>query len=92
MSPKQFEQIYPDFTGILYIDTCTFIDTKMIESLDKLKISYLKLNIFSLDTKLLKMFSVDIGPNLFRFQNGRIVDRLQSLVNNEKIEEFCNKV
>ena len=92
MTLKQFNEIYPNFTGLVYIDSGNYVDTKMIKHLEDLKVGYIKINIFSLDTKLLKAFEVDIGPNLFRFQNGIIVDKLQSLVNKETVNEFCSKV
>lgn len=91
MTVKQFNDTYPDYNGLIYVNSGYFIDDKMKMILDSLNIEYKEIHINSLDTNLLKQFKVDIGPNLFKFKNGMLVASLQSLVNRDSVKEFAEK-
>lgn len=91
MTIKQFNDTYPEYTGLMYINSGYFVDDKMKSLLDSLDIKYLEIHINSLDSGLLKHFKVDIGPNLYRLDKGLVVGTLQSLVNRDSVKEFCEK-
>ena len=88
---KHFKEHYPDYTGYLLLTGNFFVDKKMEEMLKDLNIKFISLNINNLDNPFLKFLNPDIGPNLFRFNNGEVVKTLNSIQPITKLKEWIEK-
>lgn len=93
MTKKQFETQYPDFTGYIFLNAGYFLDAKLKEQLDELKIKYLTLYLDHLDNSILKIIQPNIGPNLVYYKDGEFVKKIESVGRLEKLRDFiesCN--
>lgn len=85
---KHFKEDYPNYTGYLLLTGNFFVDKKMEEMLKELDVQFMVLNINNLDNPFLKFLNPDIGPNLFRFNNGEVIKTLNTIQPIAKLKEW----
>lgn len=85
---KHFKDDYPGYTGYVLLTGNFFVDKKMEEMLKELGIQFMILNINNLDNPFLKFLNPDIGPNLFRFNNGEVIKTLNTIQPIAKLKEW----
>lgn len=88
MTLKQFEDQYPNFTGLIFIDGGFFLDSKLKEQLDILEIKYIHLKLMNLETSFLKWFNPDIGINLGFIENGKLIRKYSNLSSLDNLKNF----
>lgn len=92
MTLKQFNDQYPDFDGLLFINSNFFLDGKLKEQLDELNVKYLELNLMVLESSFLRWYQPEIGINLAYVKNGEVIDRFMVLGTQKKLITFINNL
>ena len=90
MTKKQFEDQYPNYSGFIFLDSGYYLDRKLKESLDSLKIEYLNFKIDYLDKSFYRMVEPNIGPNLLYFKDGQYITKLDVFIGQEYLKKFIN--
>lgn len=90
-SLHQFQEEAPNFKGLLVLTNGFFVDEKLIQQLEDLNEDYYVVSYDNLESNFLNFLKPDLGPNLFKFQNGQIVKKLTSLVTEVKLTTWLRE-
>lgn len=91
MTLKQFEDTYPSYSGFIFLDSGFFLDKKLKETLDFLKVHYLEFKIDYIDKSFYRMVEPNIGPNLLYFKDGNYVKKLDIFIGQENLKIFIDE-
>lgn len=92
MTLNQFEKDYPNFDGLLFINSYCFLDEKLKEQLISLNIKFKELSILQLETSFINWFRPEIGINLAYIKDGKIIARYDMLGSTNKLINFINSL
>lgn len=95
MTLSQFNDLYPNYTGLIFINSRFFVDSKLKNQLDTLKAKYIELQIDNLHNSFFKVFKPNIGANLIYFKNGEFKKQIERIKPIDKLDDFiksCNEL